>query len=52
MTTTNISMQAWHAIKAASLRKTAGRFAASQYAKKHGVASLYRLACQLSAISN
>jgi hypothetical protein len=49
MTTTNITMQAWHAIKAAHLRKTCGRYAASCYAKKHGVSSLYRLACQLSA---
>lgn len=50
MTTANLSLSAWHAIKAAELRKTAGRFAASQYAKKHGVSGLYRLACQLSAV--
>lgn len=51
MTTTNISIAAWHAIKAASMRKTCGRYAASQYAAKHNVSGLYRLACQLSAIN-
>lgn len=50
MLISQISLQAWHAIKAAEMRKTCGRFAASQYAKKHGVSSLYRLACQLSAV--
>lgn len=51
MSVSNISMAAWHALKAAEMRKTCGRFAASQYAKKHGVSSLYRLACQLAAVS-
>jgi len=50
MTISTMTKEAWHAIKAAEMRKTCGRFAASQYAKKHGVSSLYRLACQLSAV--
>lgn len=51
MAVSNLSLSAWHAIKAAGMRKTCGRYAASQYAAKHGVSSLYRLACQLSAVS-
>ena len=52
MSVNQMSLSTWHAIKAAELRKTCGRYAASQYAKKHGVSALYRLACQLSAVSN
>jgi hypothetical protein len=37
------------ALKAAGLRTTCGRYAANQYAMKHGVFSLYRLALQLGA---
>lgn len=44
-----MSMQAWHAVKAVQIRNTCGRYAASRYAEKHGVRSLYRLALQLSA---
>lgn len=47
-----ISMQAWHALKAVEIRKGCGRFAASRYAEKHGVRALYRLACQLAAVEN
>lgn len=50
MSVSNFSSAAWHAIKAATLRKTYGRAVASQYAKDHNVSSLYRLACQLSAV--
>lgn len=50
MSVNQISMQAWHAMKAVQIRNTCGRFAASRYAEKHGVSGLYRLACQLSAI--
>lgn len=50
MSVNQISMQAWHAMKAVQIRNTCGRFAASRYAEKHGVRSLYRLACQLSAV--
>lgn len=50
MSQSTLTMQAWHAIKAAQLRKSVGRYAASQYARKHGVSSLYRLALQLSAV--
>ena len=39
-----------YAIRAVTLRKTCGRYAASQYARKHGVYPLYRLALQLEAI--
>lgn len=46
-----LSPAAWHAVKAVQIRNTCGRYAASQYAKKNGVSSLYRLACQLSAIN-
>lgn len=44
--------KAYHAIRAAAMVNTIGRFAASQYAKKHGVSSLYRLARQLAAVSS
>ena len=47
----NINPQAWHALRAAHLRKTAGRYAATKYAAKHGVLPLYRLAVQLAAVS-
>lgn len=43
--------QAFYAIRAAAMVNTAGRYAASQYAKKHGVSGLYRLARQLAAVS-
>ena len=45
-----MSEQAKLAIKAVALRKTCGRYAASQYARKHGVSSLYRLALQLESV--
>lgn len=45
-----MSELARHAIKAQKLRATLGRFVASQYARKHGVSGLYRLACQLAAL--
>lgn len=52
MKTTSIHPQAWHAIKAASIRRQCGPFASRRYAEKNGVpASLYRLACQLSAVA-
>lgn len=50
MSHTTISMAAWHAIKAATLRDSVGNFAARRYAVKHGVLGLYRLACQLQAV--
>lgn len=49
MSINQISLQAWHAMKAVDIRNKCGRFAASRYAEKHGVRGLYRLACQLSA---
>lgn len=53
MSVREITPQAWHAIKAASLRKQCGAFASRRYAEKNGVhPSLYRLACQLAAASN
>ena len=51
MSVTQMHEQAWHAIKAAELRKTCGSFAARRYAVNHGVLGLYRLACQLSAVA-
>lgn len=39
----------FHAIRAVQIRRQCGRFAASQYARKHGVSGLYRLALQLEA---
>lgn len=40
------------AIRAVELRRTCGRYAASRYAARHGVSSLYRLALQLSVSSS
>lgn len=50
MSVNQMSMQAWHAMKAVQIRNTCGRFAASRYAANNGVRSLYRLALQLSAV--
>lgn len=44
-----IQLMTQRAIYAAKLRRTVGRYAAQAYARKHGVSSLYRLACQLEA---
>ena len=41
----------YHAIRAVHIRRQCGRFAASQYARKHGVSGLYRLALQLEAVA-
>lgn len=49
MSVNTMSLQSWYAIKAVEIRNTCGRYAASRYAEKHGVRSLYRLALQLSA---
>ena len=38
------------AMQAVSIYKRCGRYAASQYARKHGVYSLYRIARQLEAV--
>jgi hypothetical protein len=38
------------ALKAVALRRKCGRFAAWQFAFKHGVAGLYRKALQLEAV--
>lgn len=46
-----MTTQAQYALKAVKLRKQCGRYAASQYARKHGVSSLYRLALQLGAVA-
>lgn len=45
-----MSKQAQLALKAVSIRKACGRYAASQFARKHGVSGLYRLAMQLEAV--
>lgn len=45
-----MSHQANLAIQAVSIYKTCGRYAASQYARKHGVYPLYRIARQLEAV--
>ena len=37
------------AIKAVSIRKQCGRYAAARFAEKNGVRGLYRLALQLEA---
>jgi len=50
LTGDKMTTQAQYAIKAVTIRKQCGRYAASQYARKHGVSSLYRLALQLEAI--
>lgn len=42
---------AYHAIRAAKLRHTVGRWAARRYVQKRGInMTIYRLACQLEAI--
>ena len=46
-----MSYQAQMALKAVALRKTCGRYAASQFARKNGVSGLYRLALQLEAVA-
>lgn len=52
MTTINISPAAVLAIKAAHVRKTCGRYAASRFVEKNNVdRNLFRIACQLSAVS-
>ena len=51
MSVNNLSLSAFHAIKAVDVYKKCGRYAASQYAKKHGVSALSRLARQLSAVN-
>ena len=38
------------ALQALNIYKTCGRYAASQYARKHGVYSIYRIARQLEAV--
>lgn len=40
---------AFHAIYAAKLRRSCGRYAARRYAEKHSTIALYRIACQLLA---
>jgi len=40
------------ALHAVAHRKSWGNHAARRYATKHGAGSLYRLACQLSAIEH
>lgn len=50
MSVSTLTPAAWHAMKAVYIRNKCGRYAASQYAAKHGVRGLYRLACQLSAV--
>ena len=41
--------RARHAITAANMRRTRGRYAAMRYAANHSTIALYRLACQLIA---
>ena len=41
--------KAQHAIHAASMRHTHGRYAAMRYAANNSTIALYRLACQLIA---
>lgn len=41
----------FHAIRTVQIRRQCGRFAASQYARKHGVSGLYRLALQLEDVA-
>ena len=52
MSVSTIHPAAYHAIKAVDIFKRCGRFAAHQYAAKHGVVSLYITARQLAAVSN
>lgn len=47
-----MTTQAAHAIRAARIYRTCGRYAARRYAEKHGVTRLYYLARQLAAVSN
>lgn len=50
MTITEIRPETYHAIRAATLYRTCGRWAAMLYAKKHNVVGLYRLCRQLEAM--
>jgi len=50
MSLTYSNINTYYAIKAVQIRKQCGRYAASQFARKHGVSTLYRLALQLEAI--
>jgi hypothetical protein len=52
MANRDLSIQAYLAIKAVSIRKQCGRDAASKFASKNGVSSLYRLALQIEATKN
>lgn len=51
MSTSTLSLSAFHAIKAVDVFRRCGRFAAMQYAKKNDCIALYRLARQLSAVN-
>lgn len=51
MSVSTIHPAAYHAIKAVDIFKKCGRYAAHQYAAKHGVISLYITARQLAAVS-
>ena len=51
MSTTTLSLEAWHAIKAVSIYERCGRHAAMRYAVNHHCLSLYRLARQLDAVA-
>lgn len=52
MTVINIGEAAALAIKAAHIRKNCGRYAASRFVAKNNVdRGLFRIACQLSAVS-
>ena len=52
MSVITISGPAALAIRAAHIRKTCGRFAAAGFVRNNNVdARLYRLACQLAAVS-
>lgn len=46
-----MTTQAAHAIRAAQIYRTCGRYAARRYAEKHGVTRLYYLARQLAAVT-
>ena len=50
MSVTNRTESTYHAIRAVQIRRQCGRYAASQYARKHGVSGLYRLALQLESV--
>lgn len=48
--TTEVSYNAFHALKAARMKKQIGRYMAAAYCLKRGIPfSVYRLACQLLA---